>query len=456
MDRIILGKDTENDKDFYLKVPEIITGRTAVIAKTGYGKSWTIRRISEQLLERGYPLGIIDPEGEHVSLADLYDMLIISPEGDVDLSKGSPKKLAKAAIEGVSFILDLSKYEAEIGAILTSEIIEALLKEGGKGFLVVVDEARELAPERGARSILGQHANLTSTWITTLATRGRKRGIGILFSTQRPQLISKTLLSQVENKIILRVEYNADISVISKFLGLDKQTVRKIRNLDKGVAFVEGPFADRPGFVKIGPVKSIHMGETPKPVPRPPPSLDEVIRYITSEPEVMIAISGSEDSKLKEEVIVEAKPSKVKKPVKRRISIRSPYIWQLPSKRLLSKPVKDLIAKRNELRSLIKRLESRKGEMRESVYELLREEYEKELKSLERDLEPYKREARETLLVLEAAMEDRRTRLAELVERKVNPLRRLINRYKMRKLRKEIERLEKRLKRTIHILDMLE
>ena len=452
MDWVILGKDVDTDEDVKLRVPELLTGRTAVIAKTGYGKSWTIRRIAEQLLEKGYPLGILDPEGEHVSLADSYEMLILSPDGDVDLRKASVRKLVKMSVEGVSFVLDMSKYRPEEASSLAAKLMQELMNTGAKGFLVIVDEARELAPERGARSVFGEHAELTSTWLTTLATRGRKRGIGLLFSTQRPQLVSKTLISQVENKVILRVEYNADISVIAKFLGLDRETVRRIRKLDKGVAYVEGPFVDRPRFVRVGEVKTRHRGETPTPVPRPPPSLDEVVKYLM-EPDLVDSDAEEEEvekvpTKGREGPKREAKSPKVNKG-----RVRLKEVWSVPSSRLTSKPVRELVANRDHYRALLKRLEERKGEMKESVYEILRRQYEEELNSLEKSLEPYVKEAEESLLLVEAAMEDRKNRLLVLQEE--TGVKRVKNLVKVLRIRMEIRRLQDKRKKLIKILRYL-
>ncbi len=460
MDTIVLGKDVETGRDFELKIPELVTGRTAIIAKTGYGKSWTIRRIVEQLLDMGYPVGIIDPEGEHSSLADIFDLLIISPDGDVDLTRASPKRLAQVAVRGVSFILDLSRYDPETSSELTASTLEALMNvKADGGFLIVVDEAKELAPERGAGSTLGKHASLTATWLNALATRGRKKGLGLLFSTQRPQLVSKTLLSQAENKIILRVEYSRDISAIVEFLGLSKRIARRITKLDKGIAYVEGPFAERSSFVRIGEVRSTHLGSTPSPKPRPPPSLKEVVSYLSmSELESLNDKKKAkpervEESKEGETVIkVEEKSSYNRR--RKRIDIRSSEVFSLPPQSLSSKAVRDLVKRRNEMRSLINTLEDRKKEMKEHVYQLLLEEYEREMRRLEDNLEPYREEAREAILMLEAAIEDRKNIIIAL-NRSKSFLRRLRNKLKIYRLKGEIRNLERRLRKTKRLLEDL-
>ncbi len=465
MDTVTLGKEVETGKEIELKIPELVTGRTAIIAKTGYGKSWTIRRIVEQLLYKGYPVGIIDPEGEHSSLAEIFDLLIISPEGDIDLTKASPRRLAQVAVRGVSFILDLSKYSPEVSSELVANTLEALMNvKSEDGFLVVVDEAKELAPERGAGSTLGKNASLTATWLNALATRGRKKGLGLLFSTQRPQLVSKTLLSQAENKIILRVEYSRDISAIVEFLGLSKGVARRITRLDRGVAYVEGPFVERPSFVRIGEVRSVHLGSTPNPKPRPPPSLKEVVNFLSlgeiatsseGEKGAGSGLEGLEKKEKKEEVHEDEEVGERKVRRRGRMGIRSPEVFSLPPRNLRSRIVKDLIKKRNEMRSLIDTLESRKGEMKDHVYQLLLEEYERELGKLEDKLEPYKEEARESILMLEAAIEDRKNMIVSLSRRK-GLFRKLLNIWKVIRLKREMKSLEKRLKKARLIFNELE
>ncbi|MDK2372320.1 MAG: DUF87 domain-containing protein [Candidatus Korarchaeota archaeon] len=478
MDTIVLGREIDSGEEFRLKIAELVTGRTAVIAKTGYGKSWTIRKVVEELLERGYPVGIIDPEGEHTSLADVFDMLIISPDGDVDLTRASPSRLAQVAVKGVSFILDMSKYKPDTSTKLAAGIIEGLMKIGSPdGFLVVVDEAKELAPEKGAGSTLGKGAMSTLTWLNTLATRGRKKGIGLMFSTQRPQLVSKTLLSQAENKIILRVEYIRDLSAVIQYLGLSKDVASRISSLERGVAYVEGPFTFKPGFVKVGGVKSAHLGSTPNPKPRPPPSLQEVVRFLSIQTEINVSKTEDAGRKLKDEVVeggiegengrgksekrrVVRKTSKSRVKAKERgtksISVRSPEIWSLPPARLRSDVVKGLVERRNEMRDLLSTLESRKEVMDEAVYQMLKEEYERELGLLEEDLDPYRTEAMEASLVLEAAIEDRRNIMEALSSRRVNPLKRIAVKWRIWRLQREIKGLEKRLKMVRRILKELE
>lgn len=49
----------------------IVTRHLAILAMTGAGKSWTARRIIEQLAEKNYPIIIFDPHGDYTGLSDV-------------------------------------------------------------------------------------------------------------------------------------------------------------------------------------------------------------------------------------------------------------------------------------------------------------------------------------------------------------------------------------------------
>jgi DNA helicase HerA-like ATPase len=49
----------------------IVTRHLAILAMTGAGKSWTARRIIEQLAAKHYPMVIFDPRGDYTGLADV-------------------------------------------------------------------------------------------------------------------------------------------------------------------------------------------------------------------------------------------------------------------------------------------------------------------------------------------------------------------------------------------------
>lgn len=52
----------------------IVTRHLAILAMTGAGKSWTARRIIEQLADKNYPMVIFDPHGDYIGLGEIESL----------------------------------------------------------------------------------------------------------------------------------------------------------------------------------------------------------------------------------------------------------------------------------------------------------------------------------------------------------------------------------------------
>lgn len=52
----------------------IVTRHLAILAMTGAGKSWTARRIIEELAQKNYPIVIFDPHGDYTGLVDIPNL----------------------------------------------------------------------------------------------------------------------------------------------------------------------------------------------------------------------------------------------------------------------------------------------------------------------------------------------------------------------------------------------
>lgn len=83
--RVVLGDLQQNQKraldiatlsnrpevDVLVDGHSIVTRHLAILAMTGAGKSWTARRIIEQLAQKNYPIVIFDPHGDYTGLSDV-------------------------------------------------------------------------------------------------------------------------------------------------------------------------------------------------------------------------------------------------------------------------------------------------------------------------------------------------------------------------------------------------
>jgi len=62
---------TRRDVDLIIDAHPIVARHAAILAMTGAGKSWTAKRIVEQLAEKQYPIVIFDPHGEYSGLSEI-------------------------------------------------------------------------------------------------------------------------------------------------------------------------------------------------------------------------------------------------------------------------------------------------------------------------------------------------------------------------------------------------
>jgi len=191
MDKLNIAKTLETNQDIQIDFKALASQRTFVCAMTRYGKSYTIRKSVEEMFGK-VPIIIFDPEGEYASLREKYDFLIVGKDipFDVELAE----YIAEKALEhNLSLIIDSSlvnsTYDEQEFARRFINKFMRLQTTAKKSYLIVIEEADELAPERGTF----KSNSLQS--VITLTKKGAKRGIGIILATQRPAFLSKSVLS---------------------------------------------------------------------------------------------------------------------------------------------------------------------------------------------------------------------------------------------------------------------
>jgi len=139
--------------DVTLPVVEVLTGRAFLTGKSGAGKSNSASVIAEELLDRGFPLLIVDTDGEYWGLKEQYEILHVGADEECDLQVGAEHagKLAELALEdNVPIILDVSGFlDADEGDALVRETARELFqreKKRKKPFLMLVEEIHEYIP----------------------------------------------------------------------------------------------------------------------------------------------------------------------------------------------------------------------------------------------------------------------------------------------------------------------
>jgi hypothetical protein len=256
-------------KDFRIQAQELVTGRTAVIAQSGAGKSWAIGVICEQLCKRNIGFCIIDTEGEYFSLKEKFQLLWVGKDSmcDLDIEKVDPNELASAAMKkNVPVIFDVSEVLDERKAV--AEISKALFEAATRlrtPYLLIIEEADKFAPQRGK----------PLEEIGEISRRGRKRGLGMLLATQRPAFLSKDVLSQCDNQLIGKLTTESDLTAVNLFFTSRKE-LEELSKLKPGEFFALGNIVERKMRIHVIRRETTHRGFTPKLLPKPVGSVFEI------------------------------------------------------------------------------------------------------------------------------------------------------------------------------------
>jgi hypothetical protein len=270
-----IGQVLGTQEPFALDIANVITGRTFLASITRWGKSWTARKIVEESFGHAGII-IIDPEGEYISLREKYPLLIIGK--DIPLQVETAEFMAEKVLESkISTIIDLSMTEVELGKEYVDKFLrrffflETTLRQP---YLIVIEEAEEFGGERGIA---------TATCVEILRNitkKGGKRGIGILIIAHRPAWVSKGIISQCANKALGRIDWPADLKVLEDFARVPHENIEKLPTLAKGEFCLAGDWVKTTTFVKVGKVKTTHLGFTPEVIPPSPKELKIVIESL--------------------------------------------------------------------------------------------------------------------------------------------------------------------------------
>ena len=167
-----------------------------------------------------------------------------------------PQDLIKS---GRASIINLKGYPPELQEIIVYKLAHDLfnLRKQNKiaPFFLVLEEAHNFCPERS----FGEAAS--SKILRTIASEGRKFGLGLGVISQRPARVDKSVLSQCTTQIVLKITNPHDLKAVSNSVeGLTQETEAEIRNLPIGTALITG-IVDLPLITTIRPRRTRHGGD---------------------------------------------------------------------------------------------------------------------------------------------------------------------------------------------------
>jgi uncharacterized protein len=261
---LVLGR-ADNKADVLIDLTKLLEGRMLLQGVSGAGKSWTLRRLLEQSAGRIQQL-IIDPEGEFRSLADELGYLYIEV---TKLSGAAIAELARRARRHrTSLVLDLSERTREEQMVAVSAFLASLIecpRDDWHPALVAIDEAHLFAPFGGQSAASTAVRKAAIGAVVDLMSRGRKRGLAGVLATQRLARLSKSVASEVQNFLIGLNTLDLDVKRAAETIGWDaRRAYDRLPMLRPGDFVATGPaFSGSPISLRVGPVKSRHVGATP-------------------------------------------------------------------------------------------------------------------------------------------------------------------------------------------------
>lgn len=209
-----------------------------------------------------------EPETEHFDAAELVRALRVSGDParrrlalrmenlqilDWDLwSRGTSSVVDDIDERPRATVLDLGGFdhpaEPKAAALAVLEHLWEQRQER-RPILIVVDEAHNLCPPDPATEV---ERALTQRFVQ-IAAEGRKFGLWLFLSTQRPTKIHPNVLSQCDNLGLMRVNAPRDLAELAEVFGFAPEAaIQRAQTFSQGQALFAGGFIDRPTFVQMG------------------------------------------------------------------------------------------------------------------------------------------------------------------------------------------------------------
>lgn len=149
-------------------------------------------------------------------------------------------------------VLDLGGFshpvEPKVAALGVLEHLWAR-REERRPILIVIDEAHNLCnptPQTAVECALTEQ-------LVQIAAEGRKFGLWLLLSTQRPTKIHPNVLSQCDNLALMRVNAPRDLAELADVFGFaPEHDIRRSAQFGQGQALFAGGFIETPTFVQMG------------------------------------------------------------------------------------------------------------------------------------------------------------------------------------------------------------
>ncbi len=170
-----------------------------------------------------------------------------------------PTPLQEIVSKGKISVIGLRNASLDMQQVGAASLLIQLFKARKEGvippFMLVVEEAHNFCPQSGPA--------ITSKILKTVASEGRKFGMGLTIVSQRPAKVDKNVLSQCGTQMILKVTNpNDHKAVIASVEGLTTRMSEEVQRLPVAVAIVVGGSLSEPILVEVRTRMTRHGGES--------------------------------------------------------------------------------------------------------------------------------------------------------------------------------------------------
>lgn len=148
-------------------------------------------------------------------------------------------------------VVNLGGFEhPEEPLVVTLSILEDLWarRHERRPIMIVIDEAHNFC----APDLESELAREIRSQIIRIAAEGRKYGLWLLLSTQRPSRIHSSILSQCDNLALMRMSSSADLDELLKILSYAPEDIARVSpSFRQGQALFAGGFIETPQRVQM-------------------------------------------------------------------------------------------------------------------------------------------------------------------------------------------------------------
>jgi len=254
---------------------DFVTSTSAILAKKRVGKTYLAQKIAEGLLAAHQQVVVIDMTSAWWGLRSSADgtsagypiTIFGGKHGDVPLEATAGEMLAEAIVKDrFSAVLDVRLLKKGQRIRFIADFLEALYDKNTEAMHLFMDEADAYIPQR---SFSPEEARALGA-ADELVRRGGIGGIGVTMISQRPQVLNKNVLSQVDTLSILRMNHPKDIDAVEDWMKnhadgpLIKEILSSLSSLPRGDAWHLDPEHKVFKRISVSPKTTFDSGRTPK------------------------------------------------------------------------------------------------------------------------------------------------------------------------------------------------